>query len=94
MSSNGPLADLDVAGEVVEERLHELWRRIDDEPKSGRWRLRARVGGRAGGVIVPALKGGSCDVCSAAAGRCGSMSFVGDRPGARAGTAPRNMGQR
>ena len=53
MSSNGTLADLDVAGEVVEERLGELWRRIDDEPKSGRWRLRARVGDRVRWYELP-----------------------------------------
>jgi hypothetical protein len=40
------LGDLDVPREVVEERLGDLWRRIDAEPKSSRWRLRARVGER------------------------------------------------
>lgn len=30
----------------ITERLDALWRRIESEPKSGRWRLRARVGDR------------------------------------------------
>ena len=40
------LEDLDVPREVVEGRLGDLWRHIDAEPKSRRWRLRARVGDR------------------------------------------------
>jgi hypothetical protein len=40
------LGELDVPTEVVERRLDDLWRRIDAEPKSSRWRLRARVGDR------------------------------------------------
>jgi len=40
------LEDLDVPREVVEGRLGDLWRQIDAEPKSPRWRLRARVGDR------------------------------------------------
>jgi hypothetical protein len=44
------LADLklDPAGEQrVRERLERLWRYIEDEPKSLRWRSRARIGDRA-----------------------------------------------
>ena len=37
---------MNVPRQVVENRLAELWRRIDAEPKSSRWRLRARVGDR------------------------------------------------
>ena len=47
------LGDLDVPGDVVEERLGQLWRQIDAEPKSGRWRLRARVGDRVRWYELP-----------------------------------------
>ena len=47
------LPDLDVARDVVRERLDELWRLIDAEPKSGRWRLRARVGERVRWYELP-----------------------------------------
>jgi hypothetical protein len=40
------LQDLEVARDLVQQRFDELWRLIDAEPKSGRWRLRARVGDR------------------------------------------------
>jgi hypothetical protein len=40
------LGELDVPRDVVERRLDDLWRRIDAEPKSSRWRLRARLGDR------------------------------------------------
>jgi hypothetical protein len=46
------LADTDRFGigaerkSVVDERLQELWARIESEPKSRRWRLRDRVGDR------------------------------------------------
>jgi hypothetical protein len=32
--------------ELVEKRLADLWSRIEDEPKSTRWKLRARIGDR------------------------------------------------
>jgi hypothetical protein len=32
--------------ELVRERLADLWRRIESEPKSTRWKLRARIGDR------------------------------------------------
>jgi hypothetical protein len=47
------LSGLDVARELVEERLRDLWRRIDAEPKSSRWRLRARVGDRVRWYELP-----------------------------------------
>ena len=34
------------ARRVIAERLDELWRRIEAEPKSSGWRLRSRVGDR------------------------------------------------
>jgi hypothetical protein len=37
---------IDVASEreLVRERLNRLWQRIEDEPKSSRWKMRNRVG--------------------------------------------------
>jgi hypothetical protein len=42
--STGKLAPPEQA--VIEERLDQLWERVEDEPKSLRWRTRARVGDR------------------------------------------------
>jgi hypothetical protein len=47
------LRGLDVARDLVEHRLGDLWRRIDAEPKSSRWRLRARVGDRVRWYELP-----------------------------------------
>jgi hypothetical protein len=47
------LASLEVAVDLVQQRLDELWRLIDAEPKSGRWRLRARVGDRVRWYELP-----------------------------------------
>jgi hypothetical protein len=47
------LGELEVARDLVQQRLDDLWRRIDAEPKSGRWRLRARVGDRVRWYELP-----------------------------------------
>jgi len=47
------LRDLEVARDVVRQRIDELWRLIDAEPKTGRWRLRARVGERVRWYELP-----------------------------------------
>ena len=40
-----PDSGLDVAGQaLVLERLERLWQRIEDEPKSGKWKMRNRIG--------------------------------------------------
>jgi len=38
---------------VVVKRLDELWRSIDAQPKSLRWKLRARVGDRMSWYELP-----------------------------------------
>jgi len=45
--------DLDVDADLVNQRLDELWTRIDAQPKSLRWRLRARVGDRMSWYELP-----------------------------------------
>lgn len=44
---------MDVDRERVGERLDELWTRIDAQPKSMRWKLRARVGDRVSWYELP-----------------------------------------
>ncbi|HKV31334.1 MAG TPA: hypothetical protein VJT14_10000 [Candidatus Dormibacteraeota bacterium] len=44
---------LDVDAGLVNQRLDELWTRIDAQPKSLRWRLRARVGDRMSWYELP-----------------------------------------
>jgi len=44
---------LPVASELVEQRLDQLWNRIEAEPKSLKWRLRARVGDRVSWYELP-----------------------------------------
>ena len=40
-----PTWGLDAAGQaLVSERLERLWQRIEDQPKSGKWKMRNRVG--------------------------------------------------
>ena len=40
-----PTCGLDEAGQaLVSERLERLWQRIEDQPKSGKWKMRNRVG--------------------------------------------------
>lgn len=45
--------DLHVDADLVNQRLDELWTRIDAQPKSLRWRLRARVGDRMSWYELP-----------------------------------------
>jgi hypothetical protein len=47
------LGELSVDEALVLQRLDELWRFIDEEPKSLRWRLRARVGDRLSWYELP-----------------------------------------
>ena len=45
--------ELDVDAGRVSERLDELWARIDAQPKSFKWKLRARVGDRVSWYELP-----------------------------------------
>jgi hypothetical protein len=45
--------ELDVDSARVSQRLDELWARIDAQPKSFRWKLRARVGDRVSWYELP-----------------------------------------
>jgi hypothetical protein len=45
--------ELPVASETIEQRLDQLWERIGAEPKSLKWRLRARVGDRMNWYELP-----------------------------------------
>ena len=45
--------ELDVDAGRVSQRLNELWARIDAQPKSLRWKLRARVGDRMSWYELP-----------------------------------------
>jgi hypothetical protein len=45
--------ELDVDANLVNQRLDELWTRIDAQPKSLKWRLRARVGDRMSWYELP-----------------------------------------
>jgi hypothetical protein len=45
--------ELDVDAGLVNQRLDELWTRIDAQPKSLRWKLRARVGDRVSWYELP-----------------------------------------
>jgi hypothetical protein len=45
--------ELDVDAGLVNQRLDELWTRIDAQPKSLKWRLRARVGDRMSWYELP-----------------------------------------
>jgi hypothetical protein len=45
--------DLDVDADLVNQRLDELWTRIETQPKSLKWRLRARVGDRMSWYELP-----------------------------------------
>ena len=45
--------ELDVDADLVNQRLDELWTRIDAQPKSLRWKLRARVGDRVSWYELP-----------------------------------------
>lgn len=45
--------ELDVDGARVSQRLDELWARIDAQPKSLKWKLRARVGDRVSWYELP-----------------------------------------
>jgi hypothetical protein len=47
------LRELDVDAGLVNQRLDELWTRIDAQPKSLRWKLRARVGDRVSWYELP-----------------------------------------
>jgi hypothetical protein len=44
---------LDVDADRVSQRLDELWARIDERPKSLKWKLRARVGDRVSWYELP-----------------------------------------
>jgi hypothetical protein len=44
---------LDVDGDQVDRRLDELWSRIEAQPKSLKWKLRARVGDRKAWYELP-----------------------------------------
>ena len=45
--------ELDVDAGLVNQRLDELWARIDAQPKSLKWKLRARVGDRISWYQLP-----------------------------------------
>jgi hypothetical protein len=45
--------ELPVASETIEQRLDQLWERIEAQPKSLKWRLRARVGDRVSWYELP-----------------------------------------
>jgi hypothetical protein len=45
--------DLHVDADLVNQRLDELWTRIDAQPKSLKWKLRARVGDRMSWYELP-----------------------------------------
>jgi hypothetical protein len=45
--------ELPVASETIEQRLDQLWERIEAQPKSVKWRLRARVGDRISWYELP-----------------------------------------
>jgi hypothetical protein len=45
--------ELQVASETIEQRLDQLWERIEARPKSVKWRLRARVGDRISWYELP-----------------------------------------
>jgi hypothetical protein len=45
--------ELDVDAGLVSQRLDELWARIDAQPKSFKWKLRARVGDRVSWYELP-----------------------------------------
>ena len=45
--------DLDVDADRVNLRLDELWARVDGQPKSLKWKLRARVGDRVAWYELP-----------------------------------------
>jgi len=45
--------ELDVAKDTVEQRLDELWKAIDAQPKSVKWKLRSRVGDRVSWYQLP-----------------------------------------
>jgi hypothetical protein len=45
--------ELDVDADLVNQRLDELWTRIDAQPKSLKWKLRARVGDRVSWYELP-----------------------------------------
>jgi hypothetical protein len=45
--------ELEVDGDRVNQRLDELWTRIDARPKSLRWKVRARVGDRVSWYELP-----------------------------------------
>jgi hypothetical protein len=45
--------ELDIDADLVNQRLDELWTRIDAQPKSLRWKMRARVGDRVSWYELP-----------------------------------------
>ena len=45
--------DLEVDGARVNQRLDEIWSRIESQPKSVRWKMRARVGDRVSWYQLP-----------------------------------------
>lgn len=45
--------DLEVDADRVNQRLDELWARVDGQPKSLKWKLRARVGDRVAWYELP-----------------------------------------
>jgi hypothetical protein len=45
--------ELDVDAGLINQRLDELWTRIDAQPKSFKWKLRARVGDRVSWYELP-----------------------------------------
>lgn len=47
------LASIAVDAELVNQRLDELWQRIDSQSKSMKWKLRARVGDRVAWYELP-----------------------------------------
>jgi len=49
----GAATALEVDADRVNQRLDELWQRIDRQPKSLRWKLRARIGDRVSWYQLP-----------------------------------------
>ncbi len=49
----GAATELEVDGGRVNQRLDELWERIDTQPKSLKWKLRARIGDRISWYELP-----------------------------------------
>jgi hypothetical protein len=45
--------EMDVDGAMIKQRLDEIWTRMETQPKSMKWKLRARVGDRVAWYELP-----------------------------------------